>query len=133
MPPKVPGKKVITVYVPEEIWYASKLCADSIGQSLSQFAVFAMAQRARKWRHPLTGSPVAQDAGEQLVEMQRAELVCNLCGCYPVATCSNPEGHEAGGQWFTPLWAGEGEQRHIAQGVRHPTGELIDFDAGEDL
>ena len=38
---------------------AAQLCADTIGQSLSQFISQAVAQRIRNWRDPLSGKPMA--------------------------------------------------------------------------
>jgi len=72
-------KVKVTWLAPENVYVAAKECADSIGQSLSQFITFAVAQRARRWTDPLTGQAVVGQGGRATQRMADAPYAGWTC------------------------------------------------------
>lgn len=113
------GRKVLTVYLPEAIHDGLRLCAESAGQSMSSFAVLAIAQRVRNWHDPITGEKVVR-AGFSAGDLRSTSSpnlvgwVCEHPACDgPAAECRKPAAHKVGRCWFSSgeniYWEERGE------------------------
>lgn len=104
-----PEMKQFTVRVPTRIYESAKRAADSVGSSLNQFVILAMAQRARRWRDPISNKSVT----ETLVTEIYDPWVCyhGACGGVAITECRGKKyGH------------------HRRSGWRHEEHESWDFD-----
>lgn len=87
-------RRKIVVYVSEPIYQATKACAASIDQSMSNYAAYAIAQRNRNWKDPVTGEPVVASVAEAQAAAPYAGFVCDSCSGRPkVQSCKHPENH----------------------------------------
>lgn len=102
-------RKRVSILMPVNIYRGAKMCADSVGQSVTQFIIQAVAQRCRTWTDPVTGEKVLQrehargalgpGSGEDLTNIQCYHVACSS----PASKCKSPEKHRAWGDWFNEL------------------------------
>lgn len=88
-----------TIDVPTHILEAARTCARTINMSFNQWVIWALAQRARNWRDPISGELVVQSAlasgaiktADVIVEQQQYEGWICLHGSHdmpiPAAQC----------------------------------------------
>lgn len=112
------------ISIPQDIHEAGKLAASTVGQSFSNFAAMAIAQRARNWRDPISGEFVVRDAAEagelkSPVKEDLSRMRCSHPACAgPARGCERPDLHR-GEHWFDVV---EAERERLESFIKHYAG-----------